>query len=139
MRICVLGIFLLGLLPVGCGGSSIDGRPPDLSLRASVREGRVPLQVTLSIDCSETSPYTIDRFEWDFDGDGVVDLTTRPLGSGAVTADTLAGESHAYTAAWKYSPKAHVLFKQNDAGSWAYLGSEKLSSGDYSHDLVVAP
>jgi PKD repeat protein len=139
MKISVLSVVLAALSPAACGSNAIDGPPPDVSLRASVLEGKAPLQVTLSIDCKETSAYTIDRFEWDFDADGVVDLTTRPLGGGEVTANTLAAESYEYTQAGKYSPKAQVLFKQNDAGSWAYLDLHKLSTGEFSHDLVVSP
>ena len=139
MNLRVLGVLLASLLPGACGSSAIDGPPPALSLRASVREGKVPLQVTLSIDCQETSPYTIDRFEWSFGEDKLVNLTSRPLGSGEVTATTLASESHDYTEAGTYSPKAQVLFKQNDAGAWAYLDLKGLSSGEYSHGILVAP
>jgi PKD repeat protein len=138
MKISILRVVLAALLPAACGSSSLDGPPPEVSLRASVLEGKAPLQVTLSIDCKESSAYTIDRFEWDFDADGVVDLTTRPL-SGEVTANTLAAESYEYTKTGKYSPKAQVLFKQNEAGSWAYLGLHTLSTGEFSHDIVVSP
>ncbi len=139
MKTHIVATLLAGLLPAACGGSSIDGPPPDVSLQASAREGKAPLQVTLSINCAETSEYTIDRFEWDCEGDGVVDLTTRPLGSGAVTPTTLASHSCEYVSAGEYSPKGQVVFKQNDAISWAHLPTAKLSSGDFSSKIVVSP
>lgn len=139
MKSLVPTALLAALLLAACGSSEIEGPPPDVTLRASVREGKAPLSVTLSIDCAESSAYTIDRFEWDFDADKVVDLTSRPLGSGAVTQGTLAAESYQYAVAGNYSPSAHVLFKQNDAGSWAYLDLARESSGDYSHNIVIAP
>jgi hypothetical protein len=95
--------------------------------------------VTFSINCSETSAYTIDRFEWDFDGDGTVDLTTRPLSNGEVTATTLAAGSYDYATPGEYFPVAKVIYKQNDAASWAHLSTARLQSGDFSSNIVVSP
>ena len=49
---------------------------PSVALSASTTQGNPPLAVTLSANATDPDGGTIDRYEWDVDGDGTYDETT---------------------------------------------------------------
>jgi len=61
----------------------IGNAPPSAYLRATPTSGQAPLRVSFSIDSSDNEG--VERYEWDFDGDGNYDSTT-----------TSTRESHTY-------------------------------------------
>ena len=50
-------------------------QPPTVTLAGTPNDGTAPLSVTLTATANDPDG-TVDSFEWDFDGDGVVDDTT---------------------------------------------------------------
>jgi len=102
------------------------GEPPDLRLSPSTYQGTAPLSVTFSLTILEETDYTVDRFEWDFDGDDAVDATTGPDES-VVT--------WTYDAAGTYSPSVRVAY--NEAEAWSLQSLEAAQIEDENGNPVM--
>jgi hypothetical protein len=63
---------------------------------------------------SATSGLGIDRFEWDFDGNGTVDATTEANGETSVSATA----THQYGAAGDYTPAVRAVDTDGVASAW---------------------
>jgi PKD repeat protein len=63
---------------------------------------------------SATSDLGIDRFEWDFDGDGIVDATTEADGETLISATAI----HTYSSAGNYTPAVRAVDVDGVASAW---------------------
>lgn len=110
----------LMLLLVGCSETNL-GEPPDATFVASVYQGSAPLAVGFSVTVAGDTDYTIDRYEWDFEDDGVVDATD-------VTSQSEMMQSHTYTAAGDYTPRVRVVFNEAEAFTQPLFGEAGMRS-----------
>jgi Ca2+-binding RTX toxin-like protein len=81
---------------------------------ASGADGNENTTFTFSADAS--APAGIARLEWDFDGNGTVDMTT-PI-SGAPTLVSAITATHVYGSDGNYTPKVRAVDASNQASSW---------------------
>ena len=98
---------------------------PSLTLQASVSEGFAPLNVNFVATANDNDG-SVMSYEWDFDGDGVYELT----GS--------AHESYTYTKIGVFSP--HVRVIDNDGKQVTMSAHLKVRMQiDFSHNAVINP
>ncbi|WP_028671755.1 FlgD immunoglobulin-like domain containing protein [Saccharospirillum impatiens] len=64
---------------------TVGNQPPEVSVDLNPSNGPIPLTVTFNATATDVDG--IDRFEWDFDGDGTYDATTT-AGTAAYTYDS---------------------------------------------------
>lgn len=77
----------LGRKDVGYQGITVNNQPPQISVSVDKTNGHVPLITLFSIQAIDNEG--IVRVGWDFDGDGVVDITNTSLSSVTHTYDTV--------------------------------------------------
>lgn len=68
------------------------------------------MSVTFTVSVADDTGYSIKQYEWDFDGDGEVDETTK-------TAELEVNVSHTYSEAGEYNPEVKVMYKEAEAWS----------------------
>lgn len=117
----------------------LDGGPPYVVLNASAYQGAAPLAVTLSVQSTETSAYTVDHIEWDFDGDRIYEERSAPAGGSAVdTGAPIASIAHVYDRAGTYHPVAKVVFHENEAAAFGYFRGRYVGGRRVEDSIRVA-
>jgi hypothetical protein len=109
-------VLLLAVFSGACDAEDL-GPPPSTTLTASEYRGGAPHTVIFTVEGLEDSEYTVKRFEWDVDGDGLVDETTTP-------DDAPSGSlSYTFTVPGTYASEVKIIYNEADAWSLRQLES----------------
>lgn len=138
-------VFVIFTVSLSCelgSVSNVSGGPPDIQFLTSDYRGNQNIEITFTLKFLESTEYTLNRIEWDLDGDKVIDSIYSFSGNDLVI-DSLKTFTckYKYIEAGVYKPFVRIVYNENEAVSTPMLmytyytdSKEKLT---YVNSIVI--